>query len=132
MTGARSSFVDPYKAMLGVVFGTSAGPKALKQDFHMVIVNERHLYQAILTLQNDDGQKFTREGLRAWHWYHRNGYNITTAEAIRLTKVANIMTTIQRRDASCLYLLAVWLVMHMPLEQSIISVSSTLGSTHCP
>lgn len=54
-------------ATLNETFEKSVGRQVLNQDFMTVIVDGRQHCEAFLTLQNDDGSQYTRQGLRVWH-----------------------------------------------------------------
>lgn len=54
----------------------------------------------MLTLQDDDGRQRTQESIRVGPQFHREGRDITTAEAIKPSQVANRKTAIGRSVTS--------------------------------
>lgn len=95
-----SCVVNPDGVTLSEALEKSAGYPVLKQGFMMVIVDEHDRLQAILTLQSDDGRQWTREGTCFWHQHRRDSRDITTAETIKLSQVANTMTELVWLDKS--------------------------------
>lgn len=96
MTVTFSSVVNLANVTLSDVFESSAGRPVQKQGFMMLIVDGRHCRKASLTLQDDDGPQWTRQGIRVRLRYRRDGRNITTAEKIKIRRVANKTTAIVR------------------------------------
>lgn len=105
MTIAYSFTVNAEGGTLCEAFEESAEHQVLNHNLKMVIVYGRHRLEALMALYDEVQLQLTREHIRFCHQYHCDDCLISTAEAIKRTKVADTTTAIIWRNASFLDLL---------------------------
>lgn len=91
--------LNPEKAVLSEAFEELKVRQVLKQQFRIVLDAGSHHHQSILSLHNDDGSQWTQEHIGNWHKIRRDGRVITSAEAIKLSRVTNLTSALVRYNA---------------------------------
>lgn len=67
MTVGLISVIIPNRAALIKEIGNLSGRRIIKQDLKVVIVNELHCLETILTFQEDDASQWTPEAIDVWY-----------------------------------------------------------------
>lgn len=79
---------------------TVDGMRVLKESYCMVMLNDRHRRHFVEMLRNTDRMKSTLAPLRTRYMFRVDCKAISLAQAIKMSYITNISTSIVRRDAT--------------------------------